>query len=80
MKFLILALLLNGYLTVRNKVLKNFFFSGIGVGTQDLVLTRQAFYYLKHIPSPFCFSYFSDRVLHFLPKPALDQDPPVSST
>jgi hypothetical protein len=29
------------------------------------VLSRQVLYHLSHAPIPFCFSYFSDRVLSF---------------
>jgi hypothetical protein len=32
---------------------------------QNVMLTRQAFYYLSHTLSPLCFTYFSDRVLYF---------------
>jgi hypothetical protein len=31
-------------------------------------------------PSPFCFSYFSGRVSHFLPWPALNLSPPISAS
>jgi hypothetical protein len=39
-----------------------FFFCSSGVLIQDLALGRQALYQLNHVPSSFCFSYFSDRV------------------
>jgi hypothetical protein len=38
------------------------------------MLVRQALFHLSHTPSPFCFNYFSDRVSHFCPGPALDSD------
>jgi hypothetical protein len=44
-----------------------FFFGSTVVWTQGLPLGRQVIYHLSHVPSPFCFSYFSGRVLHFLP-------------
>jgi hypothetical protein len=40
-----------------------------------LRLTRQILYHLSHAPSPFCFSYFSDRGLLLLPGAVLDCDP-----
>jgi hypothetical protein len=33
------------------------------------MLASQALYHLSHASSPFCFSYFSDRVSSFLPRP-----------
>jgi hypothetical protein len=41
------------------------------------VLARQALYHLSHVPSPFQFSYFSDRVSHFSPWLASDCNPPM---
>jgi hypothetical protein len=41
------------------------------------VLSRQVLYQLNHSPSPFPFSYFLDRILHFLPGLALDLDIPT---
>jgi hypothetical protein len=41
------------------------------------VLPRQVFYHLSHTPSSFHFSYFSDKVLCFLPRVALDGVPPT---
>jgi hypothetical protein len=37
-----------------------FFFYSTGIWTQNLALARQVLY---HTPEPFCFSYFSSRVL-----------------
>jgi hypothetical protein len=37
----------------------------IKVWTQGFILAQHAFYHLSHAPTPFCFSYFSDRVLLF---------------
>jgi hypothetical protein len=45
-----------------------------GVWTQGFVLVKQTLYHLTPSSSPFCFSYFSDRVSWFLPGPALDHD------
>jgi hypothetical protein len=42
------------------------FCSTMRVWTPSLGLARQALYHLSHILRPFCFSYFSDRVLQFL--------------
>jgi hypothetical protein len=36
------------------------------------VLARQVLYHLSHALTPFYFSYLSDRVSHFFPRPALD--------
>jgi hypothetical protein len=36
------------------------------LGTQSLKLARQVIYQLNYKPSPFCFSYFSDKVSYFL--------------
>jgi hypothetical protein len=44
------------------------FWSGTVVWTQGFDLARQVLYHLRHAPSPFCFSYFSDRVSYFLPR------------
>jgi hypothetical protein len=33
-------------------------------------------YHLSHSTSPFCFSYFSVRISHFLPRPTSDSNPP----
>jgi hypothetical protein len=52
---------------------KKFFWQYWG-STQGFMLGRQAFYHLSHTPSPFCFSYFLDRV--FFLGPVLDHDPP----
>jgi hypothetical protein len=41
------------------------FFGSTEVWTQGLMLARQVFYNLSHFLSPFCFSYFSDRVSNF---------------
>jgi hypothetical protein len=54
-----------------------FFFSVLGFWTQNLILSRQMLYHLSHIPSPCCFSCFSDQVLSFLQGPAMDHDPPI---
>jgi hypothetical protein len=35
--------------------------------TQGFTLAMKVFYHLSHAPSPFCFSYFSKKVLCFLP-------------
>jgi hypothetical protein len=44
----------------------------------SLVLTSFSWLTTWAMPQPFfCFSYFSDRVLNFLPGPASDQDPPL---
>jgi hypothetical protein len=40
------------------------------------MLAREIFYHLSHVPSPFCFSYFSDRVSCFRLGLTLGQDPP----
>jgi hypothetical protein len=42
-----------------------FFLCGGRVLTWHLSLARQMLYHLSHTPSPFCFSYFSDRVSCF---------------
>jgi hypothetical protein len=42
-----------------------FFSSFFFVVALGLTLARQALYLLNHVTSPFCFSYFSDRVLCF---------------
>jgi hypothetical protein len=47
-----------------------FSFCSTRVWNQGLAFARQTFYHLSHAPSPFCFSYFSDRVSHFCPGPA----------
>jgi hypothetical protein len=36
---------------------------GTWIWTQDLAFASQELYHLSHIPSPFCFSYFSDSIL-----------------
>jgi hypothetical protein len=41
------------------------------------MLAEKALYHLDHTPSPFCFSYFLDRVSCFLCRLALDHDPPT---
>jgi hypothetical protein len=46
-----------------------FVFGSTGVCIQGLLLARQ-------VPSPFCFSYFSNKVLQFYLGLASDQDPP----
>jgi hypothetical protein len=43
---------------------------------QGFVLTRQALYLLSHASSPFCSSYFGDRVSLFA-QVGLDSDPPI---
>jgi hypothetical protein len=55
------------------------FFSSTGVWTQGLLPAGQVLYHLSQGPSPFPFSYFSDRVKCFFPEPALDCDSSVSS-
>jgi hypothetical protein len=58
-----------------------FFLRGTGVWTQSLTLARQTFYHLSHTPNPFCFSLFSDSVLHFcLGQPWIVGDPPNSAS
>jgi hypothetical protein len=42
------------------------------LGTQSLLNARQALYHINHTSSPFCFSCFSDRGLHFCWGPASD--------
>jgi hypothetical protein len=45
---------------------------------QGLALARQELYLLSHAPStPFCFSYFSDRISRFARESASDCDPPT---
>jgi hypothetical protein len=54
------------------------FICNTGVWTQDFPFSRQVLYCLSHTSSPFCFSNFSDRVLHFFTPLGLasNQDPP----
>jgi hypothetical protein len=40
-----------------------------------LALARQVLYHLSHSLSPFCFSYFSDRIFHFCLGSASDNNP-----
>jgi hypothetical protein len=40
-----------------------------------LAIVRQMLCHLNHIPSSLRFNYFLDRLLHFCPRPALDQSP-----
>jgi hypothetical protein len=40
------------------------------------VLAMEVLYHFSHKPRPFCFSYFSARVLHFCPGPASSHDFP----
>jgi hypothetical protein len=52
----------------------NFFFF-TGVWTQGLTLAREVLHCLSHASSPFCFSYFSDRVSCFGRGLAFDPNP-----
>jgi hypothetical protein len=47
-----------------------------GVSTQGLVLAQLALYHLNQASSPFCFGYFGDRVLFFMPR-RLNLDLPI---
>jgi hypothetical protein len=42
-----------------------FFFSVWGLNSGFHTLFKEALCYFSHAPSPFCFSYFSDRMAHF---------------
>jgi hypothetical protein len=42
-----------------------FFFCSTGVWTQGFILARQALYHLSHVPSPFGFDCFRNKVLLF---------------
>jgi hypothetical protein len=47
----------------------SFFFCGgglLGFEVRAYVLAEQVLYHLSHVTRPFCFSYFSDRVLFYL--------------
>jgi hypothetical protein len=65
-------------------LLLNFFFflifGGTGVWLQGLALARQVLSHLSYSPSPFCFSYFLDRLSHFCLGLALHQDPPTCTS
>jgi hypothetical protein len=54
-----------------------FFFGGTGVWSLDLMFGRQALHLLRHTPTRFCFSFFSDRMLYFCLGLALDLDLPL---
>jgi hypothetical protein len=41
------------------------------------VFHRQICHCLNHFPSPLYFSWFSGSIMHFIPRPALDHDPPT---
>jgi hypothetical protein len=41
------------------------FFDGTGIWSQGSTLAREVHYRLSHSTSPFCFSYFWDRISHF---------------
>jgi hypothetical protein len=43
------------------------FFCNTGVWSQSLMLARQTLYHSNHIPSPFCYNYFSDIISCYCP-------------
>jgi hypothetical protein len=52
-----------------------FYLAALGFELRDLRLVGRHSYNLNYALSPFLFSYFSYRVSHFCPRPALNHDP-----
>jgi hypothetical protein len=50
------------------------------LGFELRALARQVLYYLNHIFSPVCFSYFSNSVQHFCVRSASDWNPPTNAS
>jgi hypothetical protein len=67
------SLIAYNYIYFSNKAGFFFFFP---IWTQGLARARKDFYFLSHSSSPFCFTYFSYRALHYA-LVGLDYNPPI---